>query len=428
MAKRYPLLRLILPLALFVLPFLLRANGDPTGIPQNGQPTNLDSLTRILGHCNPIVQVNINCETKTILLRAFVDFTFSGQRVPIVATWNTGETAHIITVTPPGAWSWDPSGTGCETGHWENEYEASGPFFNGPLEITGPLGICPGESYELDVLNPQGSVFQNVEWGPPVNSSSLPLTISGPGTFNLSLEDEFGCPFSDQFIAPASPVVAPALLAPLAMCPENDTAFVQVAQVFNHYLWNTGDTLNPLLIQLPGTYSVTVTNNLGCTGTQEITVNSAEVQPINVDMSVPAICLGETSILTAPPGFLSYVWSNGDLGITNIVNAPGTYDVTVTNQYGCTGTGSVTIGLKPTPTIAVTTTPFCPGATSTLTATPGFPSYIWSAGGLTTNPITVSAAGTYTVTVSGVAICSVTSTVSVTQFLLPPPPSLRLRS
>ncbi|MDO8367852.1 MAG: gliding motility-associated C-terminal domain-containing protein [Saprospiraceae bacterium] len=418
MAKRYTFLRLILPFALFVIPYLLRANGDPSGDPQNIKPTNLDSLTRVLGHCNPIVQVNVNCADQTILLRAFVDFAFSGQRVPIVAQWNTGELSHIIIVEPPGAWSWDPTGTGCEPNHWDNEYEALGPFFDGPLEITGPLGICPGESYELDVLNPQGSVFQNINWA-PVNSSSIPLSINGPGTYTLSLTDEFGCPFTDQIIIPASPVVAPALQAPQAMCPENDTAFVQVAQMFNHYLWSTGDTLNPLLITLPGTYSVTVTNHFGCTGTQEITVNSAEVQPITITLSAPAICPGQNDILTAPPGFTSYVWSNGDLGITNIVTQPGTYEVTVTNSYGCTGTGSATVDALPTPTIAVTTTPFCPGGSSTLNVTGGnFPQYLWSSG-QTTNPISVSTPGTYTVTVSGATICSTNTTVTVVQ--LPPP-------
>ena len=426
MTKRYTFLRLIPFFALLFVPCLSWANGDPTGNlngdplfgePLYGEPITLDSAMK-LGHCNPIVQVNINCVDKTILLRAFVDFLFSGQRVPIVAQWNTGELSHIIIVTPPGAWSWDPSGTGCEPNHWENEFDALGPFFNGPLVITGPLGICPGESYELDVLNPQGSVFQDVNWT-PVNSSSLPLSINGPGTYTLSLTDEFGCPFTDQIVIPASPVVAPALLAPLAMCPENDTAFVQVAQMFNQYLWNTGDTLNPLLITIPGTYNVTVTNQFGCTGTQEITVNSAEVPPLTINLNVPAICPGQTAILTAPIGFISYVWSNGDVGITNIVDTVGTYEVTVTNSYGCTGTGSATLDALPTPNIAIATTPFCPGGNSTLSVTGGnFPQYLWSSG-QTTNPINVGTPGTYTVTVSGATLCATSTSVAVVQ--LPPP-------
>lgn len=423
MAKRYTIFRLIPLFALLACTTQVWANGDPVGNPVGNpvkiKPTNLDSLTKIMGHCNPIVQASINCQTKTIILRAFVDFLFSGTREPIVAEWNTGEIAHIITVVPPGMWSWDPSGTGCEPNHWDNEFSADGPFFDGPLEITGPLGICPNESFELNVNNPDGSVFQNVMWGPPVNSDELPLTIDQPGTYTLSLEDEFGCPFSDQIVIPASPVVAPGINAPVAMCPENDTSTLQILPLFNHYLWDNGDTINPLLITAPGTYSVTVTNQFGCTGTQSVTVNSAEVPPINITMTAPAICPGQNDILTGPPGFISYEWSNGDLGITNIVTQPGTYEVTVTNQYGCTGTGSATVDALPTPTIAITTTPFCPGGSSSLNVTGGnFPQYTWSSG-QTTNPINVSNAGTYSVTVSGSTLCATSTSVVVTQLPAP---------
>ncbi|MFN0214229.1 MAG: hypothetical protein ACKVT2_08235, partial [Saprospiraceae bacterium] len=420
MTKRYTLFRLILPIALVIIPYFSWANGGPNAPPTRKDPISKDSLASAirLGHCNPVVQAFPDCTTKTILLRAFIDWLFTGLREPIVADWSTGETAHQIVVVPPGMWSWDPSFSGCEVNHWDNEYVAFGPFYDGPLEITGPLGICPGESYELDVVNPDGSVFTNINWTPG-NIDQLPLQIDAGGTYTLTLTDEYGCPFTDQIVIPESPVVAPSLLAPQFMCPEDDTAYVQVAQNYAHYLWGTGDTINPLLVTQPGTYAVTVTNQYGCTGTKEITINPAGVPEVILSASVPAICPGQTDILTAPAGYVSYVWSDGDLGITNIVTQPGTYEITVTNVYGCTGTGSITVDPLPTPVIAITTTPFCPGGNSTLTATGGiFPNYIWS-NGQTTNPITVSTAGTYSVTVSGASICASDTSVSVVQLPAP---------
>ncbi len=421
MVKRYTLFRIILPLALFVFPCLLRANGDPNGGPPTSGTGSPDSIASLLGHCNPVIYVNPDCTTKTIELRAFIDYAFSGQRVPVNdAVWTTGEIGPKIYVVPPGTWSWDASTSGCEPNHWNNEYSACGPFFDGPLVVFGPPAICKDESYELDIENPDGSCLMNIEWTPG-GSSSLPLTVDAPGTYVLSLTDEFGCPFTDQIVIPPSPPVAPALLAPQAICPENDTAFVSVAQNFAEYLWDNGATTNPLLITEPGTYAVTVTNQYGCTGTKEIIVPSGGVQGVSVELSAPAICPGQNDILTGPPGFVSYVWSDGDLGIANIVSQTGTYTVTVTNQYGCTGTGEATVGALPTPPIAITSTPLCPGDTATLTATGGFPNYSWSSG-QTTNAINTGTPGTYTVVVTGTSIC--TSTASVTLVQLPAPNTL----
>ncbi len=132
-------------------------------------------------------------------------------------------------------------------------------------------------------------------------------------------------------------------------------------------------------------------------------------------MTAPLICPGDPDTLRVVGGFSQYLWSNGTFGITNIVTQPGTYSVTVSNIHGCTNTGSVTVGLKPTPTLSASSTPFCPGGASTVTVSGGPPSsYLWS-NSQTGNPITVSVPGTYTVTVSNATICPATASVSVNQ-------------
>lgn len=105
MAERYTFLRLIPLFALFVIPNLLHGSGDPTGNPPNGGQISPDSIANALalGHCNPVTVEVIDCATKTIRLSAYVRFLFSGQLVPYVALWNTGDSAHQITVVPPGA-------------------------------------------------------------------------------------------------------------------------------------------------------------------------------------------------------------------------------------------------------------------------------------------------------------------------------------
>jgi len=434
MTQCYTRFCLLFSFMLFLLPLSLKANGHPTnGAPNKEAPPSkapfqysqatLDSLTAIYGHCNPITVAVPNCATKTITLSAFVQFLFSGQNLPIVVQWNTGEFAHSIIVTPPGAWEWDPlsdpNSSGCEQSHWENTYTAQGIFFDGPLVVNGPLGICPETEYELTVSGLDSVILTSVEWTPG-GSSSIPLSINGPGTYSLTIEDEFGCPFTDNIIIPLSPPVLPILSGPIGMCSEADTGFVQVFPNFNQYIWENGETTNPLMVTEPGTYTVTVTNHLGCTGTREYWIPATDVPEININMNLPALCPGQSSILTADFGYSNYSWSNNGQSVIIIVSQAGTYTVTVTNSFGCTNTGSATLDSLPTPPISISTTPFCPGGSSSLTASgaPGAPNYVWS-NAQTTNPISVSTPGTYSVVVTGAGFCTNTASVVVTQ--LPPP-------
>lgn len=71
---------------------------------------------------------------------------------------------------------------------------------------------------------------------------------------------------------------------------------------------------------------------------------------------------------------------------------------------------TVPVSYMTAPTISFTgTTTFCNGGTRTLTASAGYSSYSWS-NGATTQSITVSTSGNYTVTVTNARGCSLTST------------------
>jgi hypothetical protein len=125
-----------------------------------------------------------------------------------------------------------------------------------------------------------------------------------------------------------------------------------------------------------------------------------------------AICSGGFVQLVASAGD-SYLWSNGATTQSITVTQAGQYAVTVTNNDGCTDTSTpVTVSVNPTPSAAVTVggaTTFCTGGSVTLTAQ-GTGSYLWS-NGATSQSITVSQGGNYSVTVTNNG-CSATSGVT----------------
>ncbi len=135
------------------------------------------------------------------------------------------------------------------------------------------------------------------------------------------------------------------------------------------------------------------------------------------------LCTGQTITMNAVAGYASYSWSNGDATQSSVISTPGFYNVTVTDANGCTGISpSVEVVMNPdeTPTVSATgDLVFCEGGSVTLTSTPAA-SYSWSSG-QTTQSITVSATGTYTVSIQGLC-AAFTSGPQVVNVLAAPVP------
>ncbi len=166
------------------------------------------------------------------------------------------------------------------------------------------------------------------------------------------------------------------------------------------------------------TYTVNVLDANNCPGTITVTIISvANLTPV---ISGPTtICAGSSAILDAGSGYISYLWSTNATTQTISVAASGTYSVTVSNG-SCSGSASITVtqASSITPSITGQTT-ICPGATTVLDAGAGYASYLWSNGG-SSQTITVTAGGVYSVTVSDANNCTGTTSATVTVLSTPP--------
>jgi len=145
----------------------------------------------------------------------------------------------------------------------------------------------------------------------------------------------------------------------------------------------------------------TVTNNF-TSPTVSIAANTASLN-----------CSANSVTLTATGG-TNYVWSTGSITSQTTVSAAGTYTVTVTGTNGCTFSRNYIVvnnTTAPTATISASgSTSVCAGGSVTLTATPST-SYLWS-NGATTQSISATASGNYTVQVTGSNGCTATSTAT----------------
>ena len=127
-------------------------------------------------------------------------------------------------------------------------------------------------------------------------------------------------------------------------------------------------------------------------------------------------CPGGNVVLTASSGS-SYLWTPGNQTTQSItVSSAGSYSVTVIQSNGCSATSTpMTVSVSSAATSTITpngATTFCQGGSVVLSANSGN-SYLWTPGGATTQSITASSSGSYTVRVTNAGGCSATSSAVI---------------
>lgn len=127
------------------------------------------------------------------------------------------------------------------------------------------------------------------------------------------------------------------------------------------------------------------------------------------------ICPGQSTTLTATPGYFHYLWSNGDTTNTITVNAAGIYTVTVDSGACSVDSDFEVYALPPPVPQIVGPVANCVTGLNTLIATPDdYVSYLWTPGNLTNDTIQV-ALGNYTITVTDTNGCTGSANIVVNQ-------------
>lgn len=124
------------------------------------------------------------------------------------------------------------------------------------------------------------------------------------------------------------------------------------------------------------------------------------------------LCQGETVTLNCDTAGTTFLWSNGATLSSIIVGTSGQYYATITNNVGNkTQTDTVTVAVNNAPSASITVvgpTNLCFPDKATLTANNAF-QYLWSTGE-TTQSISVTNAGTYSLTTSNKKGCTTLAT------------------
>lgn len=352
-----------------------------------------------------------------------IDISVSGGTAPITYSWSNGPTTQDVNDLTSGTYDVTVTdNNGCQATAQAVINSAPGSF-----AITLPIVInenCSNGQGSIDISLTGQSNPVNFVW----SNGATTEDISGlsAGVYTVTATDNNGCVVTGNYTVTNDGVSLSIASANIndEYCGSGSGSIaitVSGGTAPYNYLWSNGGTTNTITNLSGGTYSLTVTDASGCQVQGTYTVVNNPGNLVLTAAVADEVCgdgLGAIDITTTGGNLpLTYAWSSGELAEDIGPISEGTYDLIVTDQFGCTANYSgvvanITGGLG----VSVTSVTdencgLSDGAIDVTTTGAGIISTIWNSG-QTTEDLSGVSAGTYTITVS-TATCSVTTTATI---------------
>lgn len=299
-----------------------------------------------------------------------------------------------------------------------------------------------------DILNPaylssnitcyglnNGSISMQVSGGTPNytynwahGSSQANQTLLSAGDYSVTVTDAHNCTATQQItISQPDSIQISAVIVDITCFGENDgviqTSVIGGTQPYT-YQWNNGDNTATIDSLSSGTYVLNLIDANGCNSGYSAVIT--QPQPIDVQIqSFPVTCFGynDGSILTSVSGGTqpyAYLWNNGNTTANLMSSGAGNYEVTITDDHGCTSVASEAI-TEPLPLIVTlsSNSVSCNGLNNgsvNANIQGGVAPYnvLWSNGNTTASLQNIQG-GAYSVTITDANTCSVVESVTVSE-------------
>jgi gliding motility-associated-like protein len=325
-------------------------------------------------------------------------------------SWHDGSTDSVFVANQPGT-------------YYATTTSACGGTYSDTVHITAhpPIPISAGMDRvkcNSDTVHLSASAgFISYSWSPPyrisnVNVASVVVDPLVDTTYYLKAEKSAGCYAFDSVRITVHHSPSIILGMDTSLC-NGDSLWVDAGAGFTSYAWNTGATSQRLKLTNPGTYSVTGTASNNCRSYDTLRIIAVHSLPVVSLDDRNYICSGTTRTLNAGT-FNSYLWNNGSTAPTMMIGVTGNYHVTVTDINGCHGSDTVTIDtVIPSPAgFLGADTAICSYENIILKPSQLFSTYQWNTGS-TSPELSISNAGTYSLTVTDLKGCRGFDTVTV---------------
>ncbi len=345
-------------------------------------------------------------------------------------SWSNGATSSSITINPAATANFTVTVTnsaGCTTTASQLVSVGGNPT----VSISGTTAICAGSSSTLTAAGSGGSGFTYL-WSNGETDAVIVVSPTLATTYTVSATNSAGCSATASQNISINPGLTPSIAGNLAICigASSNLSVSGLAAGVYTYNWSNGATTASINVTPSSNiaYQVTVTAANGCSGTNSNTVQVNPLPTVQI-LGNGASCSAQSDTLTALANggtSFSYAWSTGatSSSIAVVPNSGATYQVTVTNQNGCTASDTVVGTVVTPPTVSILgQVQACAGETLTFTADAqggtGF-TYLWSSGQTTSSVnLNLNASFSPQVTVTSSNGCQASASLNVNVTALP---------
>ncbi len=273
----------------------------------------------------------------------------------------------------------------------------------------------------------QGTAPYSYTWSGGVSTGASAQNLA-TGTYEVTVSDAGGCStiINRTILAPAQLTANIASDETCAVSSGTATITVSGGTPGYTYVWNDANnqTTQQAINLAVGAYTATITDSNGCTTTASTTVSAGGL--LVTAETTRTACTGApsgTAVISVANGVspFSYQWINGLPNSDRLEGlAEGTYNVTVTDAAGCTGSVEATVNKDSGFSISVNVQgATCSESNGQATVIVDGPqdkyTYRWNDSNNTnTDTATELAPAIYTVTVTNTGGCSLTADASIT--------------
>lgn len=363
----------------------------------------------------------------------------SGGTAPYTYQWYNKSTGSIITSGSPASLPAGnygvviTDGAGCQYGSRHNPDFGQIATTSFTATVTTTPANCTNGTASVVAVDPSAALPISYVWS--TGATSPTITGLTTGNYHVDIIDANGCHAAwdtglsgyNVFVPQAVTISIPTTTTPTT-CSATDgaiAAFPAGGTAPYSYSWSNGDVTSSPSGLSSGSYFVTVTDAIGCTGQASVFVGSST--PIAVtSSSSPSLCTsntGNASVVATggmPP--YSYRWytTPAQFSATATGLPAGTYRFEVTDASGCTQSGEVNVA----PVNVIngsfsSTSPLCTSSTGALSISASggaLPyTYLWN-NGATTPSLSSISAGNYSVRVTDNMGCRKTFNFNLNSF------------
>jgi len=206
---------------------------------------------------------------------------------------------------------------------------------NKPNINLGPdTVLCQGQSYTFHA----GSGYLSYHW--QNGSSDSVYVATTVGIYSVTVSNQCGSDVDSASITNVYPNPQPDIGNDTTVCPPINI-ILNGGTGYSSYIWQDASTNQYYNVVAPGNYSVTVTDNHNCSGSDDIVISQKPTP--TPDLGPPQdLCNKKNVTLDAGSGFNSYKWQDGSTSQTYTATSAGIYSVTTTSDCG-TASASVAV-------------------------------------------------------------------------------------